>query len=301
MRRKLVLFLGLCALTVSAVAGCDGDDDGDENATPSARATANRTSQGTTPSAGGPTRSPDEATSVAERENELGGAVAVLTAAAGGQSVPEATLQAAQTIIAAATQTPIPTAISTAEAVSTRERPPAPVVSIDADPDNGSGPCDIVDNTVSVSAGQQFEVAFCLESGERAPINAALNTLELRAAYTNQIGGVAGSGNGTTDLDSNPDFNQAAMGDDWDCNVADDPRSAPQAQPEILIACTTNDFQDNAVPGSSVMIALVRLNAVSAGQASITFTDRVSLLSGNQEALCVENQIQCNDASVNIN
>jgi hypothetical protein len=291
------------ALVVAAGA-CDGDD-----ADPTSTSTSGLSGS---PTEGSGARSPgaSEGTTAPGDDPGIESAIGVLTAVAGGENVPAPTLQAAQTALAAATAgvvagTPVPETTrvgGTVVAGNTPVRPGAPVLSIDVDVANGSGPCDIVDASVSVDRGSTFSVAVCLESPEAPPVSGALTVIEIHMEYGSQLSALAGSGDGMNDLNSNPDLNQgdALGGDDWDCNLLDEAASAPKASPSpARLVCTTSDFRYNQVQGETVALALVRFTAESAGSTDLML-GATGILAEFVELNCLDSTTLCRSASIEV-
>ena len=297
---RLCLLLAALALLPMLLAACDGDDD-EDNATPGAtRAQRTTTARAGTVTAGGTVvGAPTSA-----RQAQVAEAIAVLTAVASGESVPEATIAAARTAIAAATQTP--EAVPTEAGTPVPSRTPLPGgeagLSIDANPGNGAGPCDIIDDSRTVSPGEEFQVAICIESANRPPINGLTSTIVLELSYGTNLTGVARADGSAEGLNGNPDFNEgpALGGSDWDCNLVDDPRGAPQATiSPALITCATQDINDNEI-ATNVALAFVTFTANESGTAALRLGDQTSLLSVVTEVLCVDGSIFCADAEIRV-
>ena len=179
-------------------------------------------------------------------------------------------------------------------------------LSIDADETNGGGACTSIDASRVVSKGDDFQVAICLESSDKEPINGKLVTITLAMAYSPILAGVDRAGDGVSDLNGNPDFNEGAAtgGTDWDCNLIDEPRAAPRTTPgPALIICITDDVQDNNLAGGTVALATVTLHAAESGTAQLSLggsSQETALLSGAIEFLCSSgtNRIDCGSATV---
>lgn len=301
-----VLIAAVIMFTAAGCSGGSGNKSGQQSSTPDER-TALTTASGGTPAAHATSlaNATPDARAVA-RSSEVAGAQQVLTQVAGGQAVPSATAEAARTIAAGTTPTPSAGRTTTATPGSTRTpaAPPAAArLSIDADPDNDGGPCKSIDKSRTVSTGDQFTIAICLEAVGKPPVNGKLNTLAIEIAYGTNIAGLARSDDGTQDLNGNPDFNDGADtgGGGWDCNLLDDPRSAPRAAPSpALIFCSTDDAQDRQLAGDTVLLAVVTMQAAEAGTAQLTFGARTDLLSGNTESSCPENTTDCSGASIEV-
>ena len=295
----------LCGALVVAAGACDGDD-----ADPTSTSTSGLSGSPTKGSGAGSPGASDGTTATGD-DPGIESAIGVLTAIAGGENVPAPTLQAAQTALAAATAgvvagTPVPETTSvggTVVAGNTPVRPAAPVLSIDVDVANGSGPCDIVDASTSVDRGSNVVVAVCLESPEAPPVSGSLTAIEVQLEYGSQLSAVSGSGDGVDDLDSNPDLNQgpALGGDDWDCNVLDQPASAPKASPSpARLVCNTSDFNWNEVRGASIALALIEFTAAGAGSTDLTLVGTTGILARFEEFLCLDATADCRLARIEV-
>lgn len=312
----LIAALGLAALFVAA---CGGGDDKKSDATASATGTTAQRTAGATVAGSTPTTSKTAApTGTQTAPPAVAGALAVLTAVAAGQNVPVPTVAAARTVIALATQAPPPTSApgatasagagSTPSANTTSAPSAVAKLSIDADATNGGGACASIDASRAVSKGDDFQVAICLESSDKEPINGKLVTITLAMAYSPILAGVDRAGDGVSDLNGNPDFNEGAAtgGTDWDCNIIDEPRAAPRTTPgPALIICITDDVQDNNLAGGTVALATVTLHAAESGTAQLSLggsSQETALLSGAIEFLCSSgtNRIDCGSATVEV-
>jgi hypothetical protein len=299
--------VGLAALAVAGIAAvlvigaCGGDDDdGDgEDGSPTASRTAPRTSTGGTAIAGG-SAVPGATSVTAEQVAE---AEAVLTAIAAGEQVPEATAAAARTAIAAATQAP-PTTPAPGEspgpAPTARPTGENPRLSIDADPTNGSGPCDPIDDRRSVGEGEEFNIAVCLEGTESAVVAGLITALTLDLSFGSQLEGVKRSDTSDVALNGNPDLNEGSHlgGTDWDCNVLDDDVSLPRPVPSpALLVCNTVDVQPNQLAAGTAVLASFALRVRDGGDARLDFADRTSILFDVLEGVCGD-RMDCEGATI---
>lgn len=208
---------------------------------------------------------------------------------------------------------------------------------VDADPTNGTRPCDPLDSTRTVQVGDTYEVALCLET--YAPN--AVEAFKLRLYYDSinvapdpdgdeePAGGGAGPGCGSC-LDDNPDGNDGdsaaglSLGGNWDCSgftifppLGDDPATAcvdEFGRPVVpchdaVISCNANiagpDMDLSANPG---LLAMVQFTATGEGTEVLTWGDDteiggelVSLPDGGY-AYCgpivPEDQIACFGATI---
>jgi hypothetical protein len=174
---------------------------------------------------------------------------------------------------------------------------PAAQLELDFDLTNGAGPCDVIDAATPVPVGATFQVGLCLTNYNDAPIGGILTSATIWVDYNGTIVNAPDVvGDGMTDLDSNPDWNQAGStvpgGGNWDCNSLDAPASAPNGTPPpALIVCDTSNVQ--AATLNSPLLATLTFNAIGAGGPSpIRYTDAIqdpkptSLLPTTTELLC---------------
>jgi hypothetical protein len=174
---------------------------------------------------------------------------------------------------------------------------------IDADPTNGSGPCNPIDTTTSVLPSDPVAVAICLEEADIAPLGGGFTSATLRVNYAGA--GFSASnvtGNGTTDLDANPDWNEAGLGGAgvWDCNQLNISNSAPKASPSPAdITCATNNVQNQAVPATAYLALLTFAPAPASGALTLTFSSETSILSGFFEGFC-GGDLACTGATVSV-
>jgi uncharacterized repeat protein (TIGR01451 family) len=180
-------------------------------------------------------------------------------------------------------------------------------IEIDADPTNGGGPCDpaFIDASRTVFAGDSFQVAICLGDSDQAPINGLLNTSSL---FMNYSGAFISAPNEpsdlTLDLDSNPDFDQAAVDQaaqgTWDCNQVNALAGAPVGNPSpAKVDCTTSDANNTVLDTPYVRLATVDFDAVTAGISNLTWDNSTNLLSGVTNPQC-DVDIICHDADIEV-
>jgi len=148
---------------------------------------------------------------------------------------------------------------------------------LDMDPDNGSGPCNPVDDTVTVNQGSEYEVAICMTGVGSAP-----SVFEVHMDHDNTIGQcVPVDCPDKNCLDGNPDANAGnttwgtSLGASWDCNIMDlAPASCKDNNGQISVKCMTLGHGTLPVgPGVSAPLAMMRFQAVSQG----TDTIKISL------------------------
>jgi hypothetical protein len=307
-RSAIAAALGLL-LAAGAAAACGGDDD---DADPTAAA-GTSSARARTPTAGTPlpagSARPGSPVSSATPAPALREALGVLTAVAGGAQVPAPTLAAAQTQVAIATLAPPPptaavgTSATPAPGATERPRPAAAQLVIDADPGNDGGPCNSIDTSRSVANATEFNVAVCLESADRAPVNGNLTSLQLDLTHGPNIEGIPAAGDPLLGLDGNPDFLEgpAVGGDDWDCNALDDAVSAPRAAPlPVRLVCATTDFQANDTQGATVPLAIIRFRSGATGTTELEFSNAAGFIHSSDEALCGDGTAECASASIEV-
>jgi len=168
---------------------------------------------------------------------------------------------------------------------------------IDADPTNGSRPCDPLDSEALVGVGHTHSVAVCLET---YPPN-AVNNFELHVRYTGDPDATTPTtinfapnvacGAGTSDpacLDSNPDANDTKapdtndpnyLGSGWDCSgfgiappVGDDP-STPNVADAFIVCFASLGTPDQDLAANPGLLATINFTATGAGDDFIDFGD----------------------------
>ncbi|MEX2246342.1 MAG: hypothetical protein WEC75_06615 [Dehalococcoidia bacterium] len=172
-------------------------------------------------------------------------------------------------------------------------------LAIDADAANGAGPCDPVDAEASVTAGTSVTVALCLIGADGAPVGGGLTSVTLRMTYAGPLSAANVAGDLKTDLQANPDWNEAGLGGAvWDCNALNSAASAPRATPAPAgITCSTVSLTAQPVSGT-VLLATLTLAAGAPGTATLSWDGGTSLLSGTVESFCGEDGIACEGATI---
>jgi hypothetical protein len=183
--------------------------------------------------------------------------------------------------------------------VSPPPSPPSPPastarLSIDADPTNGSAPCDPVDAFKQVTTGEIFAVGLCIEDAQLPPVNGAFVTGQFSVNYDLPLTASDVNADPIDGLDENPDWNEEGLGgaSEWDCNALDVINSAPNATPSpAWIVCSTNDVRDQEIPENALLAMLrfdapqgtgtteLRWNAIAPGRVT-------ALLAGRDEPFC---------------
>jgi hypothetical protein len=153
-----------------------------------------------------------------------------------------------------------------------------------------------------VNQGADFTVAVCLESPGLAPVDGQPTAIDIRLAYGDGLTALSGSGDGVTDLDSNPDLNEGPElgGEDWDCNVLDEAVSAPKASSPAQVTCNTTDVRANDVSGDVIALATVRFTASGSGPQRLELVDVTGVLTFINELLCLDGTADCRSATVNV-
>lgn len=151
-------------------------------------------------------------------------------------------------------------------------------IQLDMNPDNGSGPCNPIDDSVTVGEGSEYKVAICLTGADNAP-----NSFEAHIDHTDSVDQcVPLDCPDKYCLDGNPDANAGvttfgtSLGDGWDCDVVDAaPATCKDNNGWISIACIAamNPGTLPVGPNVSSPVALISFKAVSQG------TDQLSISS----------------------
>jgi hypothetical protein len=174
--------------------------------------------------------------------------------------------------------------------------------SIDADPDNGSGPCNPIDTRGTGYIGLSYDVAICLESMPKE-----LGAFSFLVNYDGGMSSCTDIACPTGDcLDDNPDANAGTtsfgptnLGAGWDCNPVD--LMEPTCHWSILnwnaagISCWnligpyTTPVGDVAFP-----LAVINLNAIAQGTDHLTLA---SVLLTSTDAIDMGDIGSCNPVS----
>jgi hypothetical protein len=149
---------------------------------------------------------------------------------------------------------------------------PETTLSIDADPSNGNGPCNPIDNSRQAVRGDVYDVAICTEN---MPPPTSLD-LTLRHDHTKSTR-TPNPGNSPDHLDGNPDINEGpgpgAVGSGWQCGPADIEPSSGEAN----ISCAAGTSELISSPG---LLALVEFTSNGTGPESLFFDQAVTAISG---------------------
>ena len=151
-----------------------------------------------------------------------------------------------------------------------------PKYALDMNPLNGTGPCDIVDAAVTTFAGSTNTLAICLLDGnDFDPGDATTGDIfgfAPKFAYPGSMTAVNGPFDTLTDLDANPNFNQALGGGSWDCNAFNNAGSQPVASPSVSMGCqeTGTGIAPTAAP---MVVAIMTYSTPAAAAAAALVWD----------------------------
>lgn len=168
-------------------------------------------------------------------------------------------------------------------------------LAIDADTSDG---CATIQSTANISVGTATSVGICIVNASAAPVSGLISTVDLSVIYSGPLTATNVAGNGTTDLNSNPDWNEA-VGGSWDCNLFDGPSSAPRADPSpAILECGDSDLLDVSVSGNVLLGTLTFDAAASLGTSTLHLTGGLSSgVDGGANPVCGDG-ITCVDASI---
>lgn len=170
-------------------------------------------------------------------------------------------------------------------------------IAIDADPSDG---CGTLQGSRFVTTGTPVSVGICLMNSASPPASGLISGARLGITYISPLTASDVADDGTTDLDANPDWNQASLGGDaaWDCNVLNDPASAPSANPSpATITCESVGGVDRAVSGDA-LLATLTFNAPSSTGTSPLILDNIELSLGDDPDASCNFGIICIGASI---
>lgn len=170
-------------------------------------------------------------------------------------------------------------------------------IQLDMNPDNGSGPCNPIDESVTVGEGSEYKVAVCLTGADSVP-----NSFEAHIDHKDSIDQcVPLDCSDKNCLDGNPDanagsttFSTPSLGDGWDCDVAGvSPASCKSNSGQISIACISavNLGTLPVGPGVSSPVALIHFKAASQG------TDQLSIFSATAADWDTATILDCRSSS----
>jgi len=176
----------------------------------------------------------------------------------------------------------------------------SPAAQLELDFDLTNGVCTTIDSVASVPTDTEFDVAVCLTNYADPPVGGQITTAAISVYYDDTKLGRAADNVASelsVDLDANPDWNQsqgAPAGWGWDCNLLDDPASAPVAYATnppwawagapALIVCWTSDDNNHAM--DSPLLAVLHLHAMAAGtNLPIRFGDIGDIVNGKATSI----------------
>lgn len=184
-------------------------------------------------------------------------------------------------------------------------------LAIDADTTNGI--CTTVDSATTVTVGQSYQVAVCVEN-----LPQEVDAIDLDIYYDDTLNYVPDLPDEIPALDDNPDANAGAttfsspdLGPDWDCSgfgryfpVGDqNPLSGP-GQGDAFITCDHFYGGTYYLAGESLPLFVIEIEALSAGDDTFVFADLVRLAwEGNTFGLCDPGSawtMPCDGATVTI-
>ena len=164
-------------------------------------------------------------------------------------------------------------------------------LSIDADPTNGSAPCNPVDGERTVAVGSTYQVAVCLENQPDAP-----SGFQVQVLYDGNLSQAPEVPDVAPALDDNPDanaggttFGAQSLGANWDCTafgvqmpVGNDPNTPDKA--DATIACLADILNPDTTLVSTGALAVITFNAVAGGDNVLTLSGYTAVTS-SQTAL----------------
>jgi hypothetical protein len=144
-----------------------------------------------------------------------------------------------------------------------------------------------------------FRGAGHLINPELAPISGGLTSLHLVFDYTPPLTGVVVTSNFGTDLNGNPDWNEAVSpGASWDCNVLNSQDTAPRATSPARIICDATDFANHPFSGTE-HLATFSFNASSTtGTTTMSWNIETEMVAGSDGLTCAD--IACEGATITI-
>jgi hypothetical protein len=152
---------------------------------------------------------------------------------------------------------------------------------LDMDPNNGSGPCNPVDASVSVGKGSEYEVAICLTGADEAP-----STWEAHIDHDDSVGQcVPTECPDAYCLDGNPDANAGSitwgtsLGSGWDCSIMGIlPAQCKDPNGQITIDCISILDPGTLPVGPDVSspLAIIKFKAAKEGTDRLSFSAAVA-------------------------
>lgn len=170
-------------------------------------------------------------------------------------------------------------------------------LAIDADPSDG---CGTIQGSRFITTGQAVSVGVCLMTSGSPPASGLISDATLGITYISPLSASDVAGNGTTDLDANPDWAEASAGGAaaWDCNSLDNASTAPSAAPSpATITCASVGGVDRAISGD-VLLATLSFDAPSGTGTSPLILDSIQLVIGGNQTVACNFGIICIGASI---
>jgi len=184
-------------------------------------------------------------------------------------------------------------------------------LAIDADATNGI--CTTIDSSTTVTAGQGYQIAVCVES-----IPQDVDAIDLDIYYDDTLNHVPDLPNEVPALDDNPDANAGAtifsspnLGSRWDCSgfasyypVGDQNPASGPGKGDAFITCDHFYGGTLYLAGHSLPLAVIQVEALSPGVDSFVFGELDRLVwHGQTFGLCEPGSawaIPCDGATVTI-
>jgi hypothetical protein len=153
-------------------------------------------------------------------------------------------------------------------------------LAIDADTTNGI--CTTVDSTKTVTAGQSYQVAVCVEN-----LPQEIDAFDLNIYYDDTLNYVPDLPDEIPALDDNPDANAGAttfsspdLGSGWDCSgfgryfpTGDQNPASGPGKGDAFITCDNFTGGTRYLAGKSLPLVVIRFVALKAGDDSLVFGD----------------------------
>jgi hypothetical protein len=177
--------------------------------------------------------------------------------------------------------------------------PSAPELVIDLD--ISGTPCNPVDSTRIVAPGTTgVQAGVCLLDAANGIGNGNLTEVSPKFFYDDAlIDATEGGGDNNTDLDANPDFNQA-IGGTWDCNAFNNAFTGPNASPPpVAMGCQAAPAA--AGLGAATLIATFTYDAANAGTDTWVWDGGATVtFEGGTFNSCDSGNIVCQSATLTI-
>ncbi len=181
----------------------------------------------------------------------------------------------------------------------------SPYIQLDMNPTNGSGPCNPVDDTVTVTQGNDYDVAICLTDSDSPP-----NAFEVHIDNNDGIDHCIPVDCGDSFcLDGNPDTNAGSttfsspdLGAGWDCNVAAVlPATCSDNANEISLTCIDANNRGTLPFGAGVSVPVGMIHFMAASQGTDQLKIRLSTAArydGTDMFTCDQDSNPCKGGTV---